>query len=137
MRKPKKTGGPGKSPGGSTPPKGSRFTKGKSGNPAGRPKGSRNIRTLIMEAARNQVSVTIAGTRRRISAAQATALQLALKAARGNQRAIITFLDRIDQIETEAVAAKPAQFTLSDADVEVLRAAYERMKQCNPDKSED
>jgi hypothetical protein len=137
MRKPKKTGRSGKSPGAGTPPKDTRFTKGKSGNPAGRPKGSRNIRTLIMEAARNQVSVTIAGARRRISAAQATALQLALKAARGDQRAIIAFLDRIDQIETEAAATKPTEFTISDADVEVLRAGYARMKQCNPDKSED
>jgi Family of unknown function (DUF5681) len=118
-------------------PKDTRFRAGISGNPKGRPKGSKNIKTLILEAARKSVSITIDGKRRKISAAQATILQLALRAARGDQKATVEFLDRVDQIETEAAAAKPAQISLGDADVEVLQAAYERLKKCEPEQASD
>jgi hypothetical protein len=119
------------------PPKHTQFRKGVSGNPKGRPKGAKNLRTLIMEAARDQVTATIGGKTRRISKIQATTMQLATKAAGGDQAAMGKFLDWIDEIETRAAAAKPTQFPLSAPDVEVLRAIYDRMKQCDPDRRED
>jgi hypothetical protein len=64
-------------------------------------------------------------------------MQLATKAAGGDSAAIARFLDWIDEIETRAAAVKPAQFPLSEVDVEVLRAAHERMKQCEPRQLED
>src|SRR5258705_5174341 len=121
----------------SSPPKHTQFQPGKSGNPDGRPKGSKNLSTLMMEAARDQVSATIGGKTRKISKIQATTVQLATKAAGGDHAAMGRFLDWIDEIETRAAAVKPAQFPLSEADVEVLRAAYERMKQCEPEQPED
>ena len=39
---------------GGNPPKHTQFRKGTSGNPRGRPKGSKNLSTYLMEAARNQ-----------------------------------------------------------------------------------
>jgi hypothetical protein len=116
------------------PPKHTQYPKGVSGNARGRPKGSKNLRTLIMEAAHDEVTATIDGKARRISKLQATAMQLATKASLGDQAAINKFLDWIDDIETQAAAARPAQFPLEQCDVEVLRAAYERMKQCHPDE---
>jgi hypothetical protein len=91
----------------------------------------------MMEAARDHVNATIGGKPRRISKLQATTMQLATKAASGDNAAISKFLDWIDEIETRAAAIKPAQFPLSEPDLEVLRAAYERMKQCEQVKSED
>ena len=61
-------------------------------------------------------------------------MQLATKAAGGDQAAINKFLDWMDEIESRAAAAKPSQFPLSEPDVEVLRAVYERMKQCKIEK---
>jgi len=119
------------------PPKHTQFRKGISGNPKGRPKGSKNLSTLMMEAARDQVSATIGGKTRKISKIQATTMQLATKAAGGDHAAMGRFLDWIDEIETRAAAVKPAQFPLSEVDVEVLRAAYERMKRCKPEQPED
>jgi len=87
-----------------------------------------------MEAARDQVSATVGGKTRKISKIQATAMQLATKAAGGDQAAIGKFLDWMDEIETRAAAVKPSQFPLSAPDIEVLRAAYERMKQCETEK---
>jgi hypothetical protein len=90
-----------------------------------------------MEAARDQVSATIGGKTRKISKIQATTMQLATKAASGDQAAMGRFLDWVDEIETRAAAVRPTEFPLSEADVEVLRAAYEHMKQCNPEQPED
>ena len=119
------------------PPKHTQFRKGTSGNPKGRPKGSKNLSTYLMEAARDQVTATVGGKARRISKIQATAMQLATKAAGGDQGAIAKFLDWMDEIETRAAAAKPSEFPLSAPDIEVLRAMYERMKQCNTEKLDD
>jgi hypothetical protein len=113
------------------PPKHAQFRKGTSGNPKGRPKGSKNLTTYLIEAARDQVTATVGGRTRKISKIQATAMQLATKAASGDQGAIAKFLDWMDEIETRAAAAKPSEFPLSAPDIEVLRAMYERMKQCN------
>ena len=121
----------------SSPPKHTQFQPGKSGNPGGRPKGSKNLSTLMMEAARDQVSATIGGKTRKISKIQATTMQLATKAAGGDHAAMGRFLDWIDEIETRAAAVKPAQFPLSAPDLEVLREIYDRMKQCEPEKPED
>jgi hypothetical protein len=64
-------------------------------------------------------------------------MQLATKAAAGDRAAIVKLLDWMDEIETRAAAARPAQFPLSELDLEVLRAVYERMKKCDPDNSEE
>jgi hypothetical protein len=76
----------------------------------------------------------VGGKIRKITKIQATAMQLATKAAGGDQTAINKFLDWMDEIESRAAAAKPSQFPLSEPDLEVLRAVHERMKQCKIDK---
>lgn len=114
------------------PPKRTRFRKGVSGNPKGRPKGSKNLSTLFMEAANSEVVAVIDGRKRKITKGQAALMQLATKASQG-ERELAKFLDWYDEFEARAAAARPAQFPLEERDLEVLRAAYERMKQCNPD----
>src|SRR5215469_5153687 len=46
------------------PPRSSRFKKGQSGNPRGRPSGSKNLSTLLSEALNEPVIVTENGRRR-------------------------------------------------------------------------
>jgi hypothetical protein len=114
------------------PPEHTRFRKGTSGNLKGRPKGSKNLSTIIMEAATAQVTATIDGKPRKITKLVAAAMQLATKAASGDQRAMGQFLDWIDEIEARAAAARPVQFPFAPVDLEVLRDTYERMKLCEP-----
>jgi Family of unknown function (DUF5681) len=117
------------------PPKHTQFRKGMSGNPKGRPKGSKNLSTLLREAADDQVFATMDGEKRKISKLQATTMQLATKAASGDQAAMKQFLEWMDEIEARAAAARPSQFPLSEADIEVIRETYERMKQCKQEGS--
>ena len=119
---------------GGNPPQHTQFRKGTSGNPRGRPKGSKNLSTYLMEAAGDQVTATVGGRTRTISKLQATTMQLATKAAGGDQAAISRFLDWIDEIETRAASVKPSQFPISAPDIEVIRAVYERMEQCDQEK---
>jgi Family of unknown function (DUF5681) len=119
------------------PPKHTRFRKGLSGNPKGRPKGSKNLGTILMEAARDQIFATVDGKRRKITKLQATAIQLANDAARGKQAATGKFLDWIDEFEKRAAAARPAEFPFSPQDLEVLREVHTRMRQCARAQEDD
>jgi hypothetical protein len=83
------------------------------------------------------VVATINGKARKISTLQATTMQLATKAAAGDRAAVAKFLDWMDEMDARAAATRPSQFSLSEIDLEVLRAAYERMKKCDPDASKE
>ena len=111
------------------PPLHTRFKPGEKKYRPGRPRGSKNLSTLIMEAARDQVTATIDGKQRKISKVQATTMQLATKAAAGDPKAMLKFLDWVDEIETRAAAARPSQYPLSDADIEVIKAVHSRLSE--------
>ena len=70
------------------PPKGTQFKLGQSGNPAGRPRGSRNFKTELEATLRAPVKVNKNGTVRKISTRQASLMVLRDKALAGEQRAI-------------------------------------------------
>lgn len=70
------------------PPKHTRFVKGQSGNPHGRPKGSQNAATIIDRACRERIRVTTNGKVRHLSKFEAAMLQLLNKAASGDLRAM-------------------------------------------------
>ncbi len=65
------------------PPLNTQLKKGDGRKRPGRPKGSKNIATLVLDAAREQVTVTIEGKKRKISKAQSAVIQLANAGAMG------------------------------------------------------
>jgi hypothetical protein len=88
-----------------------RFRPGKSGNPPGRPKGSKNskklpalheerLKTIILEEAYRKVSVNDARGPVTIPMAQAVIRSLAVNAAKGNQRAQRLFAELLASVET-------------------------------------
>jgi hypothetical protein len=69
------------------PPRHAQFKKGQSGNPAGRPKGSRNFRTEIMNELLSQVTAKENGRQIKISKRQAVVKSVIAKAAGGDMKA--------------------------------------------------
>jgi predicted phage terminase large subunit-like protein len=60
------------------PPRHSRFVKGRSGNPRGRPRGLKNLATLFSEALNERVTVVENGRRRKITKREAVIAQLVI-----------------------------------------------------------
>jgi hypothetical protein len=76
------------------PPKDKQFKKGRSGNPRGRPKGSRNFKTDLMEVLHSSVQLKDQAGSKRVSTQMASLLRLREKALKGDMKA----LDRLLQL---------------------------------------
>ncbi len=85
------------------PPLHTRFQKGRSGNPRGRPRGTKNLATVIAEALAEPVTVIENGKRRRITKRQAVIAQLVNRSAQADPRATKLLLDLIRSIEPRAI----------------------------------
>ena len=70
------------------PPKHSQFQKGKSGNPKGRAKGSKNASTILREMFHQTVTVIVNGKPKKILKIQAIILKLQQNAVMGDHKAI-------------------------------------------------
>ena len=82
------------------PPRHTRFQKGRSGNPKGRPRGSKNSATLLMEALHEPVIISENGRRKKITKQQAIIKQVVNKAASGDHRSIqLLLVNQIPLIE--------------------------------------
>jgi len=79
------------------PPRATRFRKGQSGNPRGRPRGSRNFAKLVDEALAEPVMINENGRRRKATKLQVIVKQLVNKAAQGDHRStqlLMAFTER-------------------------------------------
>src|SRR6266853_3537389 len=111
------------------PPCHTRFVKGQSGNPRGRPPGAKNLRTLLGEALNETVIVTENGGRRKVTKRQAIITQLVNRSATADLRAIKILLDLVRDIEGQAEPASPETSAFSEADekvIEQLRARFSK-----------
>ena len=70
------------------PPANTRFKKGQSGNPKGRPRGSKNMATLLDEKLNARVPISENGKRKTITMRTAISKQTVRKAASGNEKFI-------------------------------------------------
>lgn len=96
------------------PPKTSQFKKGQSGNPKGRPKGSKNLSTIVQAALNATVMVNENGKRRLITKLEAIVTQAVNKAAAGDPQAFRHVLNLLPlaeerEEETPQSAITPAQ----------------------------
>ena len=114
------------------PPRHTRFAKGQSGNPRGRPCGAKNFTTLLQEALDEPVTVTENGGRRKVSKRQAIVTQLVNRSATADFRAIKILLDKLRDIErqTEPASAGTAEF--SEAEEKVLEQIRSRFSKGEP-----
>ena len=79
------------------PPKATQFAKGKSGNPSGRPKGSRTVGAVLQDILRQKIAVTENGKTRRLPALEVILRRLANDAMRSEPRAMKLLLALYDR----------------------------------------
>lgn len=108
------------------PPKRTQFSKGQSGNPAGRPKGTKNLKTDLIEELQERILVREAGGERQLSKQRALLKSITAKAIKGDTRAanlILTMVFRLLEEESEAGPETP----LSAEEWDILRALESRL----------
>jgi hypothetical protein len=111
------------------PPKHTQFEKGKSGNPEGRPKGSRNFATVLQDELKRRVPVTEDGKRKKITKREATAKQLANKAASGDLKAIPIVLNETRVYEAAAAVDVSSAEIVTPEDQAVMQSIVRRIRE--------
>jgi hypothetical protein len=116
------------------PPRHSRFAKGQSGNPRGRPPGAKNLKTLLSEALNETVIVSENGGRRKVTKRQAIITQLVNRSATADFRAIKILLDIVRDIERQTEPTTPETSDFSEADEKVLEQIKARFSIGKPEQ---
>ncbi|MFZ0244518.1 DUF5681 domain-containing protein [Candidatus Binatus sp.] len=83
------------------PPKHTRFQKGRSGNPKGRPKGSKGFDAIVRHELEDLVEVRQNGRVKKISKREVIIKQMVNKAAAGNQRATELLLLKMELLQRD------------------------------------
>ena len=108
------------------PPVATRFTASHSGNPRGRPKGSRNVATTLLRELGAVVTIQENGRRRKITKLEAIMKQQVNLAASGDQRSA-QFV--VGLVQTSESAPAPTSGPLSsEADEQMKKALLQRMR---------
>ena len=102
------------------PPRETRFVKGRSGNPRGRPRGAKSFTALLSDKLNEPVTVAENGGRRKISKREAIVTQLVNRSAAADFRAIKILLDIVRDIERQAEPVSPETAEFSQADEKVI-----------------
>ena len=106
------------------PPAETRFQKGQSGNPHGRPRGSKNLATIVRQAANERVTIVVKGKQHSITKLEAAAKQLANKAAQGDLKAMQMLLPQLAALDA-SVVAQPLE-VIADDDKAVMASLMKR-----------
>jgi|ERR1700677_4157256 Family of unknown function (DUF5681) len=117
------------------PPSESRFQKGASGNPKGRPKGSKNLATIFLKESRERVRINGPRGPRTITKLEATAKQLGNKSARGDARAIDQFLHWVRHSE-ESASSGSGPLPMNELDRTVMEGLLHRLAASKPNEEE-
>jgi hypothetical protein len=108
------------------PPKSGKFVKGQSGNPKGRPKGSKNLATIVLRESRQPVRVNGPGGSRSVTKLEATVMQLGNKAAQGDLRSQREFISLVRTSE-DATSPSVSPLTSHEIDQKVMQNFLKRI----------
>lgn len=92
------------------PPKAGQFKKGQSGNPKGRPKGSKNFMTLLDQELDQKITVNENGRKKEVTRMQAMVKRMVAESLQGNLKALMTMIEimrrhgKFDEQDAEELA---------------------------------
>ena len=109
------------------PPENSRFKAGQSGNPKGRPIGTKNLKTDLGEELQKVITVREGPRAIKISKQLAIIKTLIAKTLRGDARAAITLTSMMYKVLDLGDDALPADAPLGSYDIEILEAFKRRL----------
>ena len=110
------------------PPRHTRFQKGRSGNPAGRPRGQKNLATLLSDALDQKIIVVESGRRKKISKREAIVTQLVNKSASADLKATQIVLAMLRDVETRADSGCADIGSLTEADRQIIQRIQTRIR---------
>jgi len=108
------------------PPRHTRFTGGQSGNPRGRARGAKNLKTLLIDTLNELVIVAENGRRRTITKRHAFIKQIVNQSVKGHWPAAKLLLDILQRIEDRA-EAETAESPFDAADAKVIEQLMTRL----------
>jgi len=111
--------GPGK------PPRHTRFKPGQSGNPKGRPKGSKNFATILQQQLTKKITITVDGKPRRVTVQEVIARRLATDSMKGTTKAM-ELLIKLTSVKSDE-AGKDAARETELPDKDALRRIHKRI----------
>ena len=109
------------------PPSAHQFRKGRSGNPAGRPKGTKNLKTDLTEELGEQILIKEGNRTIKISKQRAVIKSLVAKTLSGDTRAANTLLNMIFRLMDPVGQAAIEEEPLSAYESETLAALKHRL----------
>ena len=115
------------------PPQHSHFKPGQSGNPSGRPKGTKNLASVLEQELRETVTIAENGRRRRVTKLDAAVKQLVNKAASGDGGSL-QFLFRLLQ-SSQPESASVATLS-SEIDEQVKRDLLRKIRSLPAEESD-
>jgi hypothetical protein len=110
------------------PPLRSRFKPGQSGNPKGRPLGSKNLATLLDEELNARVPITENGKRKNVTMRKAISKQTVRKAAAGEERFIKLVFELDERRSVREASAPSDNAPLDQDDRKVMKDLIEQLK---------
>jgi translation initiation factor RLI1 len=113
-----------------SPPQDTRFKKGTSGNPHGRPKGSRNVAAVFAKTLREKVVINEHGQRKTITKLEAAIKQLVNQAAGGDLRALQLLVNFSREAETRELSS-PERSAFAEVDRRVMDGILKRFQPAN------
>lgn len=109
-------------------PRGTRFQKGRSGNPGGRPKGALNLATLLDRTLRELVVISENGQRKKITKLQAAVKQLVNQAASGELAALRQLMALVTSAEQSLGDSQTGRLSVNEADQKVIAQILQRFE---------